>query len=973
MRLQMRFRLNTELEAGNCSRVSNSPSYRLLLSMLSLWIAVTVGQIFSAQAFGSPFALAAFTFQETTASQPEVRPEVATEQSAELDQERLEKLVTQLGSPSYAVRQAAAEQIWRLGKSAAPALERVANLGDPEVAKRAQEILTVLKMGIDFDTDPELAKLVLRFNNGEREVKQSVLAGLLQEQRLPLVFELLEQVESDEDQQWLFNRILNFNSRIARYGRAGRWDEIELIHQHPMTLKHKPIAVVQYHLAAGTIQRLIESLEQKISSAEKDGKKIELKSLVELISIFRMQDRFDEAEKYIAKIEKDEVRNRYLNRILMERGNWKAVAKKMPGPDQVPTAESGLIAVTDPQRALVCHFVDDKEGYQEVIQKLLKEAEEAKSAKDEETARQILDTVAGIALITLDWELAHQHLDFKDVSSAFDMLIQNRRYDEAFELISLGDTVEIRDAWFNRKMRHISSLRKKVDRLEKSDQDSDQTTLKLNMTWEMCLGRAGTDTLGGIANTLGRLGLVDEAAAHYHTMFANLSGKEEVYRRCDVVGRLFLLGRYEEVRRLCEKGFSASEIDRVSQRVVARQKRSHISFWMGQLAQRFPDPLERLHVAAGIVNSPFCGLDDFDLRLELASIEPSKSNIKSGYWDNQLAQVYQFHGDQEKYKSHLQMSDQAGYSAASSHRIKQAVISGDSKQVIEFYDSPPNNGSSHAGLLVAEAYRELGDIRNSALRTAFAFASWEENYNNSSTTQNLKKFDKEYLTVEFLKLQVYHSSGNYDSSVSNESYRSDLAQAQLESDPEAANDNHRIFLFDSYADDSNFGGVTLYWANEVIKHKTALARAKIDKGELDQALELLLQCDKFAPGDPGLGEELIPAFDEAGGAEQADRLFEQLSGFYFDVLGKYPDSALHHNNYAWLCACAKRRKDHMLRHAEIAVEQRPNSSSYLDTLATVYFLIGEKEKAIQLCRRCIAIYPSKQHYRDQLKLFMGEQ
>ena len=119
-------------------------------------------------------------------------------------------------------------------------------------------------------------------------------------------------------------------------------------------------------------------------------------------------------------------------------------------------------------------------------------------------------------------------------------------------------------------------------------------------------------------------------------------------------------------------------------------------------------------------------------------------------------------------------------------------------------------------------------------------------------------------------------------------------------------------------------------------------------------------------------DRLIPAFDEAGGAEQADRLFEQLSGFYFDVLAKYPDSALHHNNYAWLCACAKRRKDHMLRHAEIAVEQRPNSSSYLDTLATVYFLIGEKEKAIQLCRRCIAIYPSKQHYRDQLKLFMGE-
>ena len=63
----------------------------------------------------------------------------------------------------------------------------------------------------------------------------------------------------------------------------------------------------------------------------------------------------------------------------------------------------------------------------------------------------------------------------------------------------------------------------------------------------------------------------------------------------------------------------------------------------------------------------------------------------------------------------------------------------------------------------------------------------------------------------------------------------------------------------------------------------------------------------------------------------------------------------------------------MLRHAQIAVKQRPDSSSYLDTLATVYFLTGEKEKAIELCRRCIAIYPSKQHYRDQLQRFTSDQ
>ena len=928
--------------------------------MQSLCAAVIAAQLWINQADCSPVARVLQDQSDSTTL-------VQSAQSEYSDPERLEGLISQLGSPSYAVRQAAAEQIWRLGNSAAPALEQAANLSDPEVAKRVREMLTVLAMGIDFETEPELAKLVLRFNHGEREVKESVLSGLLSEQRLSLVFELLEQVESDDEQKWLFERVLNFNSTITNYGRNGRWDEIELIHQHPLTLKHKPIAVVQYHLAAGTLDRLIESLREKITAAEKSGKKIELNSLVELIAILRMEGRFDEAKKCIAKIEKDKIRNRFLNRILMEQGDWDAVARKMPGPDQQPTDQNGLIEVTDAQRALVCQFVGDQAGYQEVVNKLLGEAEAAKSDDDKEKARKILDTVVGIAMVSLDWELASEHFNRRDKSSFFEVLIQSRRIDEAFELIGLGDTVQLRDAWFDRKMRHVSSLEKKIERLDEADEDTSAADYKLDSTWRMCIGSTG------ITTTLAGLGLVDEAVAHYHTMFANLSSTEGLDKRCDIVGRLFWMGRYEEARRLCEQGFRTWEIESVVPRVVAVQKSAQISFWMGQLRQRYPDPLGRLHVAAGILNSPFCNLDDFDLRLELASIEPDPKHVKSGLWDSRLAEVYQFHADDEKHQAHLQMSEQAGYAAASSHRIKQAVLAGDSKQIIEFYDSPPNNVSVPSSLLAAEAYRNLGELRSAALRTAYAFAKWDENYSNSSTTFILEDLEKLNLAVEFLKLQVYHSTDDDGATVSKEAYRGELARSRLKSDPEAASNDHRILLFDLFANRANQAGADLHWADETIKFKTALARAKVDKGKLDEALELLLQCERFAPGDPGLAEEMIPALDQAGGTEQADRLFKQMSEFYFDLLSKYPDSALHHNNYAWLCACAKRRNDHMLRHAKIAVEQRPDSSSYLDTLATIYFLTGEKEKAIELCRRCIAIYPSKQHYRDQMKRFLGDQ
>ena len=958
----MRYRLENDLETAK--RMSFTPLTNYWpIGLLSLFLVLSSVDLVSATAFSPPrFPVVC---QEVSGSKPTAEQDDSPSKARIENKARIEKLVGQLSSPSYAVRQGAVEQLWRLGKSAKPFLERAVKVGDPEVSKRAGEILTVLTMGIDFDTDPELAKLILRFNGGEKGVKRAVLTSLVEEERLELVFELLEQVKSDDDQRWLFNASIDFDSEVIKYGSENRWDEVELLHSHQLALKFNPISVVQYQLAGGALKPTIEKLKQQIATAEKDGKKIELKGLLELISVLRMQQRYDEAADYVAKIEKKAIRNRFSNQLLMEKGDWNAVAKKMPGPQQDATVENGLIEVNDAQRALVYQFVGDEPRYQEVIQTMLKKAEEAKANQDKDAAREILDNVVGVAMVGLDWELAHEHLDFKDVNSTFALLIESRRIDEAFELIGLGDTVEKRDLWFKRKMRYAASLENKIARLKANHDDADTTIEKLASLWDMCLGG------NGVATTLVGLGLTDEASAHYHTMFANLSKDEDVEKRARIVGRLFWMGRYEEARRLYKEGFSESEFEEVSYRVAAPQKQSAILFWLEKLKPLYPDQNKRLHVAAGIVNSPFCGLDNFDLKYELARVEPDPNYLENGYWDYQLSKVYQYHGDAEKHKSHLQIAEQSGYRIVTTDEIKKAVQEGDWERVIEFYDSPPNNNSVYARLLVAEAFRELGDARESALRMAMAFASWQQGYNNTSTINALERVDKAYLATDFLKLQVYHSDEDDGSEVADEGYRDLLSESQLQSDPSSAQDNLRLSLFNLYASEGGSGN-ELFWAEEVIKFKMALVRSMIADGELDEASRILIQCDQFAPGDPGIGEELIPELDAAGGSEHADRLFKQMSGFYFDLLGKYPESPLHHNNYAWLCACAQRNKDHMLRHAEIATRQRPDSSSYLDTLATVYFLNGEKEKAIELCQRCIAIYPTKQHYRDQLVRFTSE-
>ena len=118
-----------------------------------------------------------------------------------------------------------------------------------------------------------------------------------------------------------------------------------------------------------------------------------------------------------------------------------------------------------------------------------------------------------------------------------------------------------------------------------------------------------------------------------------------------------------------------------------------------------------------------------------------------------------------------------------------------------------------------------------------------------------------------------------------------------------------------------------------------------------------------------MGEECLQLLDQAGQTELANRLFAQASDFYFDILKKYPTSPLHLNNFAWLSVTSNRHSEFSQSHAENAVKQRPNNSSYLDTLAAICFEKGDIPRAIELIEKCIQINPIKPHYRQQARKF----
>jgi len=141
----------------------------------------------------------------------------------------------------------------------------------------------------------------------------------------------------------------------------------------------------------------------------------------------------------------------------------------------------------------------------------------------------------------------------------------------------------------------------------------------------------------------------------------------------------------------------------------------------------------------------------------------------------------------------------------------------------------------------------------------------------------------------------------------------------------------------------------------------------VEERDFDAAKSIFDQLNQFSPGSPSLVEKIVPRLDELGQVELADYITDQTSLFFEDALVRYPYSASNRNNYAWVLACANRRLDTVLRHAEMAVKLQPQQDTYIDTLAESHFVRGEFDQAIETIQRSIALDPPRRYYRNQLK------
>jgi tetratricopeptide (TPR) repeat protein len=145
------------------------------------------------------------------------------------------------------------------------------------------------------------------------------------------------------------------------------------------------------------------------------------------------------------------------------------------------------------------------------------------------------------------------------------------------------------------------------------------------------------------------------------------------------------------------------------------------------------------------------------------------------------------------------------------------------------------------------------------------------------------------------------------------------------------------------------------------------AMAFLTSDKFDEASREIQACLDILPADSSLPITVAPELEKRGHEKEAGDLFGKVWAVHDGLCKDYPKSAWAHNNIAWLAVRCRRNLDEALKHAQQAIDLAPENPRYLDTLAEVYFQKGDKEKALELTKKCIKMEPKYAYFQRQLK------
>lgn len=880
------------------------------------------------------------------------------------------QIVKELKSDRFEIRQQATRELFALGPEILPLLEKIERSTSLEQNRRLENLKVVFQAIKAGQTSPVARRARLDFKDVGFDTRDLILEKLLSLKEYEAHFALLEQLEPQHIRE-VFEDNGYYYSQIAELCRSEQWEEIDRLLSMPIMWKYQPILCARFHFLMGKLENQITQLRKRLDDRANDVKYVfladELKTVINLLSF---QRQYDAAGRYVAKLPIGRQRLEAENQLLFERGDWKALAQRAVLAESDFDKEQPHIACTSWEYVLL-------KQYGQGVEAGIKAIDEIEALQRD---KGTLDSgmLAALSMLTCDWEKAKTGVDLEQdelsVSLLFPIL---NRPEEMEELIGAGETFESRSKWTEQRREEIGKLIKKMQK----ESERRGTTRKFKEL--EAEARVKIRYYLFVCERWLDFGLEEEAVLYLREVFLQMHDveqlanvKNEIMQRIcspnrpDVTWSFLREAGYSDsqLRSMAGTGviFGAPNLRTPPSKVVLAQ------FLNGGLYESVKDPMERLQRISFLLGSALKPTDPetvnklypegFDLDAELSRV--SHNSSRTTCW--QISQIYQHH---RRHREALQWKELAalkGQADAVFSLAEDALAEGEYLKAARMFDAHFSESSRAYSLgLSSRAWKLAGEEQ--IARQRMFFASVIPQHYGSSMTEFYAHFtddERGHWVSDLARLDTFIGEPSRFEEMQN--LENAMKCWKLADPIECANFGRRRMLQWSAGNSvRDYRIIALF----NIQSRTQDVMGAVEARDFDAVKSIFDQVNQFSPGSPSLVEKVVPRLDELGQVELADYITQETSAFFEDALVRYPNSALNRNNYAWLLACAGRRLDTVLRHAEMAVQLQPQEDTYIDTLAEAHFVRGEFDEAIEAIQHSIALDPPRRYYRNQLKKY----
>ncbi len=866
----------------------------------------------------------------------------------------IEQAVRELGDDDFATRRSASHLLWRAGDAAEPALRDALESSDPEVASRARWVLERLRFGLHPDTPPQLVQLIDQFRYGNEAARRAVLKRLTETGRIELAVRL---IRSDSDPE-VRDRLTSW--MVSDIGKNAR--QLILDGDLPVARQLLEIAAqsesgcrdfATFLLLQGElddeIARRTERLKQQPDTQEAQllGYLLRAKGdLPAALGVFDEQAEDPEAARGV----------------LVELGDWKELSRwlaALPDWGDGPLEQRDRESLQRLATTAAVHRLAENEALHSAACEQLREAAPHHTDGSWNVAEAML--IMGRTDEAIELFTEHGHL-----LSAFEVLVAQMRFDEAFRLAGMGGPGDPFDL-----------TPEAADLAEIPDEEAPQEdgTHENEPAWLDVYVCPDRFALGlSVAQTLHRLGWAAEAERLFDQLADVAAGAPTLH--------LHSVCAAEREVGLDEQAFerAAAAIDEPSAAALLRALfPKHVGEalrWWSYLAELQPQAgaAQRLAQVRGIVEREL----DPEERLALAReaeehLEAVPPEVRA-QWLIAIGELRLTAGDTEGGRRCFEQAAKADRSIDTLVRLADfhfrqrqwpaAAEAYDTAIRLAVGQTPESvahlvylHGYTRTMMGEEEEGKRLRDIArllplgNARVRHALAEALKQRGLPKETARQ----------------WQIVLRTGRFDEWALNDAAKQ-LGNAISGSDSPRAAAYWQRLLLSCLKHNANLAKADGYLKLVQLVHRLR-ARGFLEAGDSEQAVHEAWQAHAATPGDAPLVCDLVPRLDQAGLEAEAGRLFEAAYEHRRQVEASHPNSAALLNNTAWMAATCDRQLDEALGLARRATELSPDNPVYLDTLAEVHFRRGDRAKAIELIRRCLELDPDRSHYQQQLARF----